>query len=201
MPRYQAIATHGLCVTRAWIRKGGRVSFLQHHDCRPGTARYDAITARSLAACSAVTPLARTLYTTSQNGRDLIRNPTPQNSCHLGNARSAKRSITWVPGIRPSFLYPQCDGCNYRDLGAARARSRAPGPPPFPSINSTPAASKARRTARSLAAVIEVWSSALSARLIVLRPRAAARARSSADHLTRARAARIWAPERAFGFI
>src|SRR5262245_27490720 len=58
-------------------------------------------------------------------------------------------------------------------------------------MNSTPAASKTRRTAKSLATVSEVLPSASSARLIVLRPSADARARSSALHLRRARAARI----------
>jgi hypothetical protein len=39
------------------------------------------------------------------------------------------------------------------DIGS---RSRTPGPPPFSSMNSTPAASKACRIASSLAAVSEV---------------------------------------------
>jgi hypothetical protein len=41
-------------------------------------------------------------------------------------------------------------------LGRRRCRKRTPGPPPFSSMNSTPAASKARRTAKSLAVVIDV---------------------------------------------
>ena len=45
-----------------------------------------------------------------------------------------------------------------------RFRSLTPGPPPFSSVNSTPAASKARRTAKSLAAVIDVSSAVSSAR-------------------------------------
>jgi hypothetical protein len=57
-------------------------------------------------------------------------------------------------------------------------RSRTPGPPPFWSMNSTPAASKARRTARSFAAVIEVSSSVSSARRIVATPTEDSRARS-----------------------
>jgi hypothetical protein len=68
-------------------------------------------------------------------------------------------------------------------------RRRTPGPPPFLSMNSTPAASEARRTASSLATVSEVPSSATSARLIVFTPRADSRARSAALHLRRARAA------------
>ncbi len=45
---------------------------------------------------------------------------------------------------------------------------------------------------------MEVRSSTSSARLMVLTPSAAARARSPADHLTSARAALIWAPESDF---
>src|SRR5262245_55612854 len=40
--------------------------------------------------------------------------------------------------------------------GLGRCRKRTPGPPPFSSMNSTPATSKARRTAKSLAVVIDV---------------------------------------------
>ncbi len=60
-------------------------------------------------------------------------------------------------------------------------------------MNSTPAASKARRTAKSFAMVIDVSPSASSARLIVASPKAASRASSAALHRRRARAARIWA--------
>jgi hypothetical protein len=41
-------------------------------------------------------------------------------------------------------------------LSRRRCRKRTPGPPPFSSMNSTPAASKARRTAKSLAVVMDV---------------------------------------------
>ena len=44
--------------------------------------------------------------------------------------------------------------------------SRTPGPPPLSSMNSMPAASKARRTAKSFGAVIKVSGSVSSARLI-----------------------------------
>ena len=57
-------------------------------------------------------------------------------------------------------------------------RRRTPGPPPFSSMNSTPAASSARRTAKSFAVVIEVSFSAPSARLIVASPRAASTGRT-----------------------
>ena len=46
-------------------------------------------------------------------------------------------------------------------------RNRTPGPPPFSSMNSTPANSMPRRTARSLAAVIDVSRSVSSARRMV----------------------------------
>jgi hypothetical protein len=74
-----------------------------------------------------------------------------------------------------------------------RLRSLTPGPPPFSSVNSTPAASKARRTAKSLAAVIDVSSAVSSARRIVVTPTDDAFARSAALQRMRARAARIWA--------
>ena len=44
----------------------------------------------------------------------------------------------------------------YRFLCGCDFRKRTPGPPPLPSINSTPAASKERRTAKSFAAVMDV---------------------------------------------
>ena len=68
-------------------------------------------------------------------------------------------------------------------------------------MNSTPADSKARRIASSLAVVSAVTPSATSARLIVLTPRDALWARSTALHFSRARAARIWALDRAVCFI
>jgi hypothetical protein len=70
---------------------------------------------------------------------------------------------------------------------------RTPGPPPFSSMNSTPAASNARRTANSFAVVMEVALSASSARRIVRKLTLDWRARSSAVHLIRDRAALIWA--------
>src|SRR6516162_4062073 len=86
-------------------------------------------------------------------------------------------------------------------LGRRRCRKRTPGPPPFSSMNSTPAVSRARRTAKSLAAVIDVWSSASSARRMVATPTADSLARSSARHRRNARAALIWPLVRGFGFI
>jgi hypothetical protein len=101
-----------------------------------------------------------------------------------------------------------CGGEDNRDyflsgLGRGWCRNRTPGPlpPPSSSMNSTPAASSARRTAKSLAMVIDVWPSASSARLIVAIPKAASRASCAAFHRRRARAARIWALFNGFGFI
>jgi hypothetical protein len=61
-------------------------------------------------------------------------------------------------------------------------------------MNSTPADSRARRTAKSFAVVSEVESSVASARLIVFTPKDECLARSCALHLNRARADLIWAP-------
>ena len=86
----------------------------------------------------------------------------------------------------------RCRHCRHYDR-RRRWRKRTPGPPPFSSMNSTPAASKARRTAKSLAVVIDVSSSVSSARRIVVTLKAVSRARSSALQRMRARAALIWA--------
>ena len=90
---------------------------------------------------------------------------------------------------------------HFRDFSFVEVRSRTPGPPPFSSMNSTPAASNARRTARSFAAVIEVSSTASSARRMVAIPTDDSRARSSARHRTNARAALICALFKGANFI
>jgi hypothetical protein len=86
-------------------------------------------------------------------------------------------------------------------FGRWGCRRRTPGPPPFSSMNSTPAASSVRRTAKSLAMVIDVSPAASSARLIVASPNADSRASSAALHRRRARAARIWALFKGFHFM
>jgi hypothetical protein len=67
-------------------------------------------------------------------------------------------------------------------------------------MNSTPAASKACRIAKSLAVVSEVASSIASARRIVFTPKDERRARSSALHFNSARADLIWPPVNADTF-
>jgi hypothetical protein len=81
------------------------------------------------------------------------------------------------------------------------ARSLTPGPPPLASMNSTPAASRARLIARLLGAVIDVSPAASSARRIVVAPTDDAFARSAALQRMRARAARIWALVRGGGML
>ena len=81
--------------------------------------------------------------------------------------------------------------CHLADFDRIRLRSRTPTPPPFSSVNSTPADSNAWRTAKSLAAVMVVCCSASSARRIVRKLTAECRERSSALHLSNARAALI----------
>jgi len=71
-------------------------------------------------------------------------------------------------------------------------RRRTPGPPPFSSMNSTPAVSMAWRMAMSLGTVIDVSLSESSARLIVATPTPDAPAKSSARQRRSALAARIW---------
>jgi hypothetical protein len=69
--------------------------------------------------------------------------------------------------------------------------SLTPAPPPFSSMNSTPADSKALRMAQLFAAVSDVSSIANSARRIVVTPTDDDRARSSALQRINALAARI----------
>jgi hypothetical protein len=132
-------------------------------------------------------------------------------SCHRF-PRARRRDPPWDYArvkfrMRPPVAFWQRSGGNGGGGPAAdpktyrRSRRRTPGPPPSSLMNSTPAASKARRTAKSLAMVIDVSPSASSARLIVAIPKAAWRASSAALHRRRARAARIWALFNGFGFI
>ena len=76
--------------------------------------------------------------------------------------------------------------------------NRAPGPALCSSIISTPAFSKALRTEAAFANVMAVSPSTASARWIVERLTPDSRARSEADHRSRARAALICAPRIVF---
>lgn len=78
------------------------------------------------------------------------------------------------------------------DLLPLDVLSLTPGPPPFSSMNSTPADSSALLNAVSFAAVNEVISSDCSARRTVANPSFAFCAKLAALHLMSARAARIW---------
>jgi hypothetical protein len=93
---------------------------------------------------------------------------------------SAGMAVGRAPYLLPGFF-------------GTRLRSLTPGPSPFSSMKTMPASSSARRIARSFGDVSEVLSSVSSARRIVAMPTADSRARSSARHRRRARAALIWA--------
>ena len=135
--------------------------------------------------------------------RDCIRvcscidNISSHHRCQMTSQRFA--------GGRPDSLPTRIIAPTRRDNAAylfcRPFRSRTPGPPPFSSMNSTPAASSARRTAKSFAAVRAVRPTATSARLIVFTPSADSRARSAALHCSRARAALICALERGSDFM
>jgi hypothetical protein len=125
----------------------------------------------------------------------------------VATEKSAQRQVALI-----RFLQPKFEGwtetstagphiCFLADFDRWRPRRRTPGPPPFSSMNSTPAASSVRRTAKSLAIVIDVSLSASSALLIVARPKAASRASSAALHRRSARAARICALFKGFRCI
>jgi hypothetical protein len=97
------------------------------------------------------------------------RDPSPSGRALSANGH-AERNFEYVPVWRfgNSRARPladsrnrpiSCDSATIYFLGALgrrRCRKRTPGPPPFSSMNSTPAASKTRRTAKSLAVVIDV---------------------------------------------
>ena len=91
----------------------------------------------------------------------------------------------WYEEAQPSYF------C----LEVSRPRRRTPGPPPFSSMNSTPAASSARRRAASLGSVTGISPSTTSTRRIVATPTFEALARSRALQRSSARAARNCALE------
>jgi hypothetical protein len=99
------------------------------------------------------------------------------------------------PPVRPAVtIVTKACVCNYslrEPFFCCRFRSRTPGPPPFSSMNSTPADSNARRIAKSLALVSAVSFSFSSARRMVVTLSADAAARSSAVQRMRDRVALI----------
>ena len=94
--------------------------------------------------------------------------------------------FVWFKQVRNAKCYPY----HLVFLGRCRLLKRTPGPPPFSAMNSTPALSNARRTAKLFAVVIVVCRSASSARRIVRRLTDDRRESSSALHLKSALAAR-----------
>jgi hypothetical protein len=102
-------------------------------------------------------------------------------SKRLGSPYRSGRTDCWLEVKNP----------NAPAVKRERFRSRTPGPPPFSSMNPTPADSNARRIAKSLALVSAVWFSFSSARRMVATLSADAAARSSAVQRMRERAALI----------
>ena len=91
---------------------------------------------------------------------------------HWENSRTVvKTSCLLHRPVRPAVtIVTKACVCNYslrEPVFCCRFRSRTPGPPPFPSMNSTPADSNARRIAKSLALVSAVWFFFSSARRMV----------------------------------
>ena len=114
-----------------------------------------------------------------------LMNSTPGNS--KGDSKRLRSGLeNWV-------RFAKNGGAGSHRFCFGGFRRRTPGPPPFSSMNSTPAASKARRTARSFAAVMDVSPSVSSARRIVATLSDERPARSSALQRMSERAALIWA--------
>ena len=76
-----------------------------------------------------------------------------ETSAKKSGGRRNCRNGAKIPELR---LTGYIRGVLFGALGFARCRKRTPGPPPFSSMNSTPAASNAPRTDKSFGAVIDV---------------------------------------------
>ena len=128
---------------------------------------------------------------TQGNGkvRGAVKTPSPMVLPVDESAALRDRLLSEVAGLASQ----DSATTHFRDFCFERLRRRTPGPSLFSSMKITPAASRARRTAKSLAAVIEVSSSVSSARRTVATLRSECRARSSALQRRSARAALIWA--------
>ena len=120
--------------------------------------------------------------------------------CHNPSRPGAwwEPSLTQAETVSIVFSQPGALGHVFLECRFFR---RTPAPPPFSSISTIPAASRANRMALSLGAFIEVSSSLSSARRMVATPTLEARARSSALQRKNARAARICPPVRGRSFI
>src|SRR5262249_8583966 len=111
--------------------------------------------------------------------------------CKGGSTRGGGLVIGALLHTAERIIFFNVKAHGYWAFFTRRLRRRTPGPPPSSSMKSTPAASRVRRTAKSLAAVIDVSFSESSARRIVATLSSDSRARSSALHRRRARAALI----------
>src|SRR5262245_9606128 len=127
---------------------------------------------------------------------DIVDACAPRGRVEIGSGVGRRRR--WSKGAWSWHIHA---GNYLVGFGRVRFLRRTPGHPSSQSMNSTPAASNVRRTAESLAAVIDVFSSVNSARRIVVTPSVDWRARSSALQRRRARAALIWALVRGLNFI
>ena len=130
-----------------------------------------------------VRPLKRSKMSPSHSCVAKSNSPSPPNSASQCLARSPHPPCRGSGSPRSQRLIVSASGSRHGRISdfigltvrlfwmvlPADACGDGPlGPPPFSSINSTPAASKARRTARSLAVVMDVSPSASSARRIAV---------------------------------
>jgi hypothetical protein len=165
-------------------------------DRRRGTARgFTGLDASSLElAALFLSWIEDGLRATNGENRTFVRNYKLQRPCR--KVPSFARSSH----VKPKCLVRYSDAITFSSFyfGAfflSALRRRTPGPPPFSSINSTPAASSATLSAARFAAVTGISPSIVSTRRIVATPTFEALAKSTALHLKRARAARSWALE------
>jgi hypothetical protein len=151
---------------------------------------------------SCISPLAFRLeadYISGFGARGLVDQEELEPSAPIWFLEPTAR--TCLPRRKASAALNRGDSSLPDDPNVSSAFVAGPLPlPPFSSMNSAPAASKACRIAKSLAVVSEVASFAASARRIVFTPKDERRARSSAPHFNSARADLIWPPVNADNF-
>jgi hypothetical protein len=132
---------------------------------------------------------ARAISSTARSSARKCWSASPRKSSTAqirSSVYSPRNALTWI---------------RVHGLHALFSRILTPGPPPLASMNSTPAASRARLMARLLGAVIDVSPTASSARRMVVAPTDDAFARSAALQRIRALAARIWALVKGGGML